>query len=179
MSTNLRVMPNNCIIRPAKVEDAEVIMTYAEHLFRSTDQVLTTPEEYTITLEQEEAWIRGFEGNANSLLLVAETQGRVVALLDFSAKIRWKARHSGELGLSVHPEYQRQGLGRAMMEVLIAWARSAPGVEKLILQVFETNHKAILLYQSLGFKEEGRFVKGIKQSNGAYVDLIQMYLWVK
>lgn len=62
------------------------------------------------------------------------------------------------------------------MEDLIDWANNHGVIEKIILQVFTTNLKAISLYNSLGFKEEGRFVKAVKQKNGGYVDVVQMYL---
>jgi RimJ/RimL family protein N-acetyltransferase len=47
------------------------------------------------------------------------------------------------------------------------------------LQVFATNTKAIALYKDLGFHEEGRHKNAIRQLNGSYVDILQMYIETK
>jgi RimJ/RimL family protein N-acetyltransferase len=47
------------------------------------------------------------------------------------------------------------------------------------LQVFATNENAIKLYKKLGFIEEGRHIKAIKQLDGEYVDIVQMYILSK
>ena len=49
-------------------DDAESIIDYSKTLFTSTDQVLTTLDEYTITVEDEKTWINNFNANKNSLL---------------------------------------------------------------------------------------------------------------
>jgi hypothetical protein len=45
------------IIRQPNEDDAEGIINYSKILFASTDQVLTTLEEYTITVDNEKIWI--------------------------------------------------------------------------------------------------------------------------
>ena len=52
-------------------------------------------------------------------------------------------------------------------------------IEKVFLNVFSTNKRAIKLYEKLGFVEEGRHLKAIKQLTGEYIDLIQMYIKTK
>ena len=44
-------------IRRPEEADARAIIDYSNLLFASTDQVLTMPEEYTMTLDQEKVWI--------------------------------------------------------------------------------------------------------------------------
>jgi len=65
------------------------------------------------------------------------------------------------------------------METLIQWAQDNPAIEKIFLNVFATNQRAIRLYGNLGFKEEGRFIKAVKQPDGEYVDVLQMYIMTK
>jgi hypothetical protein len=46
------------IIEQPTVEDAEEVIQYSREIFSSTDQVLTTPGEYMITVENEIEWIK-------------------------------------------------------------------------------------------------------------------------
>jgi RimJ/RimL family protein N-acetyltransferase len=165
-------------IRTPLENDAEAIIRYAKLLFASTNQVLTTPEEYIITVEAEKAWINymtNSDGLTQSIILIAELDNEVIGLLDFSTKPKKKMMHSGEFGISVHPDFRSLGIGRALVTALLQWATNNTQVERVFLQVFASNPKAITLYTELGFIEEGRHIKAIKQPTGEYVDIIQMY----
>jgi len=167
------------VIRPAVENDAVAIIAYAKHLFENTDQLLTLPEEYTITEAQERQWISSAQQHPAAIILVAETAGQIVGLLDFFARPKKKQAHSGEFGVSVHKDFRGMGIGRKMIEMLLQWAAEHRQVEKVLLQVFASNHKAIALYRSLGFTEEAHLVKAIRQPSGEYADLLQMYIWCK
>lgn len=57
------------------------------------------------------------------------------------------------MNVSVHPNFQRQGAGRKMMEHLIEYARTR--AEQVLLEVRPSNPGAIDLYLKLGFREIG------------------------
>lgn len=57
------------------------------------------------------------------------------------------------MNISVHPNFQRQGAGKKMMEHLIEYAR--PRAEQILLEVRPSNPGAIELYRKLGFREIG------------------------
>ena len=164
------------IIRQPNESDAAGIIHYSKTLFASTDQVLTMPEEYAITIENEKIWINDFIKNPNSLLLVAEYENQIVGMLFFVPNSKKKNSHTGEFGVNVHPKFQGIGIGRKLIQMLIDWAKENNKIEKVTLSVFATNKKAIQLYRDLGFIEEGRLVKSIKQISGEYVDTLLMYL---
>jgi ribosomal protein S18 acetylase RimI-like enzyme len=63
--------------------------------------------------------------------------------------------HADMRRIAVAPRAQRQGVGRALTQALIASARAAR-VEVLTLDVRADNAAALHLYQSLGFTEYGR-----------------------
>lgn len=63
------------------------------------------------------------------------------------------AGESHIMNVSVSPHFQRQGVGRKMMEHLIEYAR--PRAEKIFLEVRPSNPGAIELYRKLGFNEIG------------------------
>jgi RimJ/RimL family protein N-acetyltransferase len=169
----------NFTIRKPDASDAGTIISYSKILFASTDQVLTTSDEYTITLENEKLWINNLNENQSSTALIAELENQIAGLLFFIPNTKIKNAHTGEFGVSVHPDFQGLGIGRALIETLLEWATSNPIIEKVYLNVFSTNTYAINLYKDLGFIEEGRHVKAVKQLSGEYVDTIQMYIGTK
>jgi [ribosomal protein S18]-alanine N-acetyltransferase len=57
--------------------------------------------------------------------------------------------------LAVHPQYQSQGLGQALLYFLLATACDR-GLERATLEVRTSNLAAISLYQKFGFKTAGR-----------------------
>ena len=57
--------------------------------------------------------------------------------------------------IATHPDYRRQGYGKAVVESLIKYARNNR-LESVSLEVRESNRAAIELYSSLGFKTEGK-----------------------
>ena len=166
------------IRRPGE-NDAENIINYSRLMFASTDQVLTTPEEYDITAENERIWINNINKSSSSLLLVADVNNRIAGMLFFIQNGKRKNAHTGEFGVSVHPEFQGIGIGRQLIVTLLDWAKKNNTIEKVYLSVFATNQKAIELYRRLGFIEEGRHIKAVKQINDDYVDILQMYVETK
>lgn len=57
--------------------------------------------------------------------------------------------------VAVHPHYQGQGLGQALLYALLDKARQR-GMERATLEVRASNHPALLLYEKFGFREAGR-----------------------
>lgn len=161
-------------IREAVEADAEGILDFGRELFANTDQVLTMPHEFNYTIEQEHEMIRDHAVRNDALLLVATDGDKIVGLMNFSCHKKTKMNHSGEMGVSIRPGYQQNGIGRAMLQLLLKWAETAGQVEKIILNVFHTNLHGIRLYESLGFKTEGRQLKAIRQPDGSYADMITM-----
>lgn len=176
MNTYLTKDGRSYQIRRPVEGDADGIIAYSKEVFGSTDQVLTLPEEYTITTENEKAWINNFNTNPDALALLAVCEEQIIGLLFFMPNTKIKNRHTGEFGVNVHPQFRSVGVGKQLIAWLLAWAKENSRIEKVYLHVFATNHSAIHLYKSLGFAEEGRHIKAIKQPTGEYVDVLQMYV---
>jgi ribosomal protein S18 acetylase RimI-like enzyme len=99
-------------------------------------------------------------------------------IVDFDGGERGILWHVVRLTIAVHEGHQGQGVGRALMTELLRWARQSPSIDKVELQVRSTNERAIALYRSLGFIEEGRKTKRLKIAPGVYLDDVYMALWV-
>ncbi len=84
----------------------------------------------------------------------------------------------GDFGMSLLPEFRGIGIGKAMLMALLNWARANEKIEKVNLRVHSKNVSALQLYEKLGFREEGREVRGVKLAVGKYDDVICMSYFV-
>lgn len=74
-----------------------------------------------------------------------------------------------ELTLVVHPAHQGKKIGRTIFTIFLEEVgRNRPDIGKVELLTRESNTKAIALYNSLGFKVEGRMEMRIKTPQGLY-----------
>jgi len=106
------------------------------------------------------------------LLLVAQVNGKVVGM-GHLAKGKWeKNRHVGFLGIVLLKGFREIGIGTAMTDYMLRWARQEQ-LEKLSLRVFSTNKRAIGLYQKFGFESEA-VIKRQYKLEGEYVDELFM-----
>lgn len=76
--------------------------------------------------------------------------------------------------IMAHPSARGLGLGKRVMEGLVANAREQ-GIEIVMLGVRGNNHGAIELYESLGFRECGRMPNAIAVGSERWDD-VWMYL---
>lgn len=91
------------------------------------------------------------ERSACHLLVLDDGDEGVVAYA-----VLWCILDQGELAnLAVAESHRGRGLGRRLLDEVMDQAREA-GVEKLYLEVRESNAAAIHLYRSAGFEEVGR-----------------------
>lgn len=74
-----------------------------------------------------------------------------------------------DLTLVVHPAFQRKKIGRTIFTIFLEEiGHNRLDVGKVELVTRESNLKAISLYQSLGFRIEGRMEMRIKSPDGKY-----------
>lgn len=164
------------IIRPAMQDDAAALIALLrENLAEPGNLLLLEPREFTFTLEQEREFIAALQTSPNSTLLVADVAGELVASLSCRGGGRAATRHCGTLGIMVAAAWRDRGVGRALMEEAIAWARSTGLLKRLDLSVLDGNDRAIHLYRKLGFQLEGR-QRAAVYKGGRYIDNLLMGL---
>ena len=76
-----------------------------------------------------------------------------------------------ELGMMVDSAWRGRGVGSALLEVAIDWARSV-GAHKVALQHWPTNERAAALYEKFRFIEEGRLRRHYRRRNGELWDAV-------
>lgn len=83
-------------------------------------------------------------------------------------------QHVGGLGMGVIKDYRSMGIGKQLLRMSIEDAFSK-GIERIQLDVYASNARAIALYEKLGFQHEG-CRRMAAYFDGAYHDLNQMAL---
>ena|SRR5690349_21571504 len=74
-----------------------------------------------------------------------------------------------DLTLVVHPQHHGKKIGRTIFTIFLEEvARNRPDIGKVELITRESNLRAIALYQSLGFRIEGRLEMRLKTTKDAY-----------
>jgi RimJ/RimL family protein N-acetyltransferase len=158
------------LVRPAVPGDADALVSLGRDVAAEEQLWLT----YDRNRGDERRNIRGVQRDPNVAIFVAEAPEGVVGRLSIARDRGLYSRHVAELGLMVAAGARRRGIGTALMEEAIEWARDA-GVVKLELTVFPHNEPAIALYRKLGFREEG-LLRRRYRVDGRYVDAMLMAL---
>jgi RimJ/RimL family protein N-acetyltransferase len=174
LSTGQRV-----VVRCPVPEDADQLLDYAHVVLQESEYFLLAPDELQFTVEEEQAWIREHTADEGQILLAADADGLIVALLGFENGPQRRVAHRGTLHVSVAAAWRGRGIGRILLETLLEWATINPLIEKVTLSVMASNHRALGLYRKLGFQEEGRLAREIRISPEHYEDELLMCKFVK
>ena len=166
-------------IRPVHPDHAASIIT----LMRATiaepvNNLMSEPGEFTFTEEQERTFLAEQMIRPDWAGFVAtpdDAPHQVIGLVMATGKGRRAVRHRASVGLTVARDWRGQGVGRALMERVIAWARETGFITRLELEVLVRNGAAVRLYERLGFQREGLQRRALLR-NGEYLDDLSMAL---
>lgn len=155
------------LIRHAKEED-----------YRALTELFSQPTVIEGTLQlpfpAESLWKKRLAENSDDVhVLVAEVEGKVVGNLALQIGQKIRRRHAASIGMAVHDEWQRRGIGSKLLEAAIHLADNWLNLVRIELTVFVNNEAAITLYKKYGFVEEGVLKKYAFQA-GELVDTVSM-----
>jgi ribosomal protein S18 acetylase RimI-like enzyme len=111
--------------------------------------------------------------------LGAFEDGNLIGMASFFRETGLKDRHKGRIyGVYVTSAQRAQGVGRALMAVLLERAKQDPSLEQILISVASGQSAAKRLYQSCGFETYGTEPNALKVGS-TYVDEDHMVLRVK
>jgi RimJ/RimL family protein N-acetyltransferase len=125
--------------------------------------------EAPIDRESKRATYQSMIDASDATILVAEVDGRIVGMGGINGT------GVAELGMYVAAGSRRMGVGSALLEGAIAWARQK-GAHKISLDVWPHNDAARSLYRKFGFVEEGYLRHHYRRRNGELWDAVLMGL---
>ncbi|MFK7883657.1 MAG: N-acetyltransferase family protein [Phycisphaerales bacterium] len=167
-------------MRRGGVKDAAAFREYLIRVAPTSDQIGLYQDEVG-TVEENECSLARRDPSTGGLLLLAEPEdqaGLIVGDCSLSTFPRRKFAGLLVMGMLCDEAWRGVGLGRALLEASLDWARANPGIRRVELGVLATNPRAQSLYESFGFKVEARREARCLQEDGSLVDDIQMVLAV-
>lgn len=164
------------LLRSLCAQDAQQALAVCKRTAGETLNLIRYEDEWTMTLEQEAAYIRKMEDDPRSLMLGAFLGERLVGIGSFMpcAAVD-RVRHRLSLGICILRACWGRGIGTAMMRVLVDEAKKTPA-EQLELEAVGTNERAIRLYERFGFETFARHPRKLKYRDGTYADMVLMML---
>ena len=158
------------ILRNAELSDAADLIEYLKITAGETPYLINEPEEVTLTVEDEEKFLKSKIDSDRELMLIATIDGKHIgncSLNSMGNKQRY--RHRCSVAIALYQEYCNLGIGRQMLKEILDQARIC-GYEQAELEVVVSNERAIKLYKSLGFEIYGILKNNMKYKDGTYVD---------
>jgi RimJ/RimL family protein N-acetyltransferase len=154
------------VVRAATVEDLEEVMAQRREVAAEGRWI---GAELPLDEEGDRAMLTA--GAEQGSLFVAEVDGAIVGVLGMHL-----ARYLvADLGMHVKDGHRGQGVGSALLEVAIAWARGQ-GAHKVALQHWPHNEAAHALYLKFGFEQEGYLRRHYPRKSGEIWDAVVMGL---
>ncbi|MGF3113391.1 N-acetyltransferase family protein [Facklamia sp. P9177] len=162
-----------CKIREIQVKDAAETAEYLKTIMGESDFLNSYPEEITITVEEEAKMIKGFNESDNTLMIVVEMDGRLIANGTITRLRKQKMRHRGNVALAVLKEFWNLGIGKKLLQVLEDYAKEW-GLSQLELDYFSGNERGRVLYEKCGFIQVGETPNAYILKDGTRYNNIKM-----
>ena len=160
------------MIRQAHPEDAEILLEYLKRVGGESDNLSFGGEGLPFTPEQEAHYLQQQQDDPRSVVFLAFANGELIGDGSLAALPR-RMSHRAELGLSVVKDFWHMGVGTALLENLMRFAKTA-GLEVITLEVRSDNVRAIRLYEKFGFQRVGTHPANMKIDE-SYIDVDIMY----
>lgn len=160
------------IVRDAAPEDWPAIRPFFREIVAAGE---TFPYPFDLTdVQARELWM--LEAPKRTSVAVDEADGTVLGSATMYANRGGNGAHVASASYMVDPRKSGRGVGRALVEDSLEWARAQGFRGMQFNAVVETNVYAVRLYQKLGFEIIGTLPEGFDHPTAGYVGLHIMYI---
>jgi L-amino acid N-acyltransferase YncA len=140
-------------------------------------EIVRAGETYAYDADMDEAtarklWLVGPPGRT---VVAVQEDGTVLGTANMYANRPGGGSHVASASFMVDPRVSGKGVGRALGEEALAWARSNGFRAMQFNAVVETNAPAVALWRSLGFEIIGTVPEAFLHPTAGYVGLHVMY----
>ncbi len=160
------------LIREVELKDSEKMVKLLKCLDTETEFMLYEPGERDYDLIHQKSILKSFVESPNKTMLISENNREITGFIVGIGGDVKRNRHNLYIVIGIKQEFTGQNLGATFFEILEKWA-GKHGFHRLELTVMSHNERAIKLYKSLGYIEEGIKHDSMKLESG-YVDEIYM-----
>jgi L-amino acid N-acyltransferase YncA len=108
-------------------------------------------------------------------VVAVDDSGTVLGTAKMNRNHMGNGSHVASASYMVDPAHTGRGVGRALCEYTLEWARAEGYRVMQFNAVVETNDHAVRLYRSLGFHTLGTLPEGFRHPTRGYVGLHVMY----
>lgn len=155
---------NHMVIKELSVDDAQQLARLMREVEASSPYMLMEAGERTLTVEGAESLLK----QANLTVFGAEDSGLLAGYTLVIRETARKKKHCASIVIGVHEEYRGTGVGKQLLQAVMAWANHQE-IKRIELTVVSENKAALTLYKKVGFE-----VEGVKRSSlfmdGEYYD---------
>lgn len=141
-------------------------------------EIVTAGETYTYDLDLTEDQARDvwmMLDPPNHTAVAVDADGTVLGTANVHPNYGGNGAHIANASFMVAPAGRGQGVGRALGEYILAWARAAGFRAMVFNAVVETNTAAVALWQSLGFDILTTIPEAFHHPTRGYVGLHVMH----
>jgi GNAT superfamily N-acetyltransferase len=158
------------LIREATEDDWRQIWPFLQ-------QIVAAGETYAYDPDMDESTARElwFVGPPGQTIVAVNEAGIVLGTANMYPNRPGPGSHVASASFMVDPRASGQGVGRALGEAALAWARSGGFRAMQFNAVVATNTRAIALWRSLGFEIIGTVPEAFRHPTNGYVGLHIMH----
>ncbi len=167
----------NYIIRATRVEDVVQLRAFnirwaAEYPHIDTPDAPDIVERKSLENLKQMIATLGTRPNSRHMVAFTADEEQIIGMVVLRGELETQ---DTTVGLYVDHAWRSAGVGQALMEHAIQWARDVETIQHITLHVYESNTVAVQLYEKLGFLHEKRHDRAYYQ-NGQYIAMLQMRL---
>ncbi len=111
----------------------------------------------------------------NRTVVAVDDDGTVLGSAKMNRNHLGPGSHIASASFMVDPKYSGRGVGRALGEYVIDWAKSAGYRAMQFNAVVESNTRAVALWEKLGFEIIGTLPEGFRHPEKGFVGLHIMH----